>query len=327
MFKSLWRSLLVGTLAFALQEANAASGTYEQVHDFGPNPTNVGMFLYRPPVVAVSPPLVVAIHYCTGTAQAFFSGTEYANLADRYGYIVIFPEAPDSGGCWDVHTDATLTHDGGGDSLGIASMIRHAIANYSVDSNRVFVTGLSSGAMMTNVLAGAYPDLFQAGAAYAGVPYGCYAGPDMWNSACATGNVNKLGQQWGDLVRNGYPGYQGPRPKMQLWHGTEDEIIDYNNFKEGIKQWTNVFDISPTRTTAQYNSPLPGWTRSIYSQKFETISAIGVPHDIKLQEIQVLEWFEIIATPEISAYDACAIPEVFISSSQVCPNFYLPSLF
>ena len=34
------------------------------------------------------------------------------------------------------------------------------------DRGRVFATGLSSGAMMTNVLLGDYPDVFKAGAAF-----------------------------------------------------------------------------------------------------------------------------------------------------------------
>jgi acetylxylan esterase len=229
------KSLAVGLLAVV--GANAAAGSLQQVTNFGSNPTNVGMFLYRPARVATNPPLIVAMHFCTGTAQAYFSGTQYANLADQLGFIVIYPNAPDSGGCWDVHTTATLTHNGGGDSLGIASMVRYAIANYGVDASRVFMTGTSSGAMMTNVLAGAYPDLFKAGAAFAGVPYGCFAGPDMWNTPCAQGTLTKTAQQWviqtnvslleftltfkqGDQVRTGYPGYTGARPKLQIWQGT-----------------------------------------------------------------------------------------------------------
>ncbi|KAG6870107.1 hypothetical protein C0992_001011, partial [Termitomyces sp. T32_za158] len=191
--RPLLKFLTVAALAVL---GNAAASQLQQITNFGSNPTNVGIFLYRPPNVAASPALIVAIHYCQGTAQAYFSGTQYANLADQHGFLVIYPDAPDSGGCWDVHTTATLTHDAGGDSLGIASAVRYAITTYGVDPNRVFATGTSSGAMMTNVLAGAYPDLFKAGSAFAGVPYGCFAGPSLWNSACATGTISKTAQQW-----------------------------------------------------------------------------------------------------------------------------------
>lgn len=187
-------NLLVLSLAAVC--VNAAAGTLQRVTNFGSNPTNVGMYVYRPSNVQSRPALIVAMHYCTGTAQAYFQNTQYANRADSLGFIVIYPNAPDSGGCWDVHSDATLKHNAGGDSLGIASMVRYAISNYNVDASRVFMTGTSSGAMMTNVLAGAYPELFKAGAAFAGVPYGCFAGPGMWNSACSSGQLIKTAQQW-----------------------------------------------------------------------------------------------------------------------------------
>lgn len=183
-------------LSLIVTGAFAAAGQLQQVTNFGANPTNVGMFVYKPAQLANPPPLIVAMHYCTGTAQAYFSGTQYANLADTHGFIVIYPNAPDSGGCWDVHTNATLTHNAGGDSLGIVSQVRYAIANYGVDPTRVFATGTSSGAMMTNVLMGAYPDVFAAGSAFSGVPYGCFEGPDMWNSQCSTGQLIKTPQQW-----------------------------------------------------------------------------------------------------------------------------------
>jgi len=207
-----------------------------QVTNFGTNPTGAQMYIYVPDSLKSNPDIIVAMHYCGGTAQAYYSGTRYASLADQHGFIVIYPDAPDSGNCWDVHSTATLTHDAGGDSLGIASMVRYTIQKYGADATRVFMTGTSSGAMMTNVLAGAYPDLFAAGAAFAGVPYSCFAGSGMWNSQCATGQSSKTAQAWGDAVRAGYPGYTGRRPRMQLWHGTNDEILNYNNFLEEIKQ-------------------------------------------------------------------------------------------
>ena len=117
----------------------------------------------------------------------------------------MYPEAddvhqPHSGTCWDVSSTETLTHNGGSDSLGIVSAVRYAIANWGVDASRVFAAGTSSGAMMTSVLAGAYPDVFAAGVVDSGVAYGCFALPgqpeDSWNSQCSTGELIKTGAQW-----------------------------------------------------------------------------------------------------------------------------------
>ncbi|KAJ8495803.1 hypothetical protein ONZ45_g12699 [Pleurotus djamor] len=280
-------------LAVAFQGAlvTALSSTLQQVSNFGPNPTGVQMFVYRPTRLATPPPLIVAMHYCTGTAQAYFQGTSLAQLADTHGFIVVYPDAPDSGGCWDVHSTATLTHDAGGDSLAIASMVRFAIQNYGVDATRVFATGTSSGAMMTNVLMGAYPDLFKAGALFSGVPYGCFAGPNMWNSQCSQGQLIKTGAQWGDQVRSGFPGFTGTRPKVQFWHGTADTTLFPQNFQEEIKQWTNVFGVSETPSSTQTNNPLNGYTRTSYGPNVQGILAQGVGHTVPEQENDVMAWF------------------------------------
>jgi acetylxylan esterase len=67
-----------------------------------------------------------------------------------------------------------LTHNGGGDSQTIVNTVKYAAITYGGDLNRTFVTGTSSGAMMTNVMVGAYPDVCKAGSVYSGVPDGCF---------------------------------------------------------------------------------------------------------------------------------------------------------
>lgn len=183
--------------------ARAAQNQLQQVTaNIGPNPNNVGMFVYKPTKLASPTPLIVAIHQCTGSATGYFESTQYATLADEYGFIVVFPNSPRSGSCFDVNTPQTLTHNGGGDSQGIASMVSYAISTYGVDASKVFVTGTSSGAMMTNVMAGSYPELFQAASVYSGVAFGCFAGASSWNSECADGDLIQTPQQWVRQIYN-----------------------------------------------------------------------------------------------------------------------------
>lgn len=217
----------LSTLAasFALASvATALTSSLQQVTGFNSGPTAAGMYIYVPTTKKSPAPIIVAIHYCQGTASAYYSGTLYAQYADTYGYIVIYPNSPSSGGCWDVASTASLTHNGGGDSQTIVNMVTYAVSNYGGDASRVYVTGSSSGAMMTNVLAGAYPEVFQAGSAYSGVADGCFyvAGATAgmatpgWNSQCADGDLIQSAETWGNLVRSYYPGYTGARPKMML---------------------------------------------------------------------------------------------------------------
>ncbi|WP_155057983.1 extracellular catalytic domain type 1 short-chain-length polyhydroxyalkanoate depolymerase [Streptomyces blattellae] len=252
------------TASPAAARTQAPTAALTEVTGFGTNPSNLQMYLYVPDSVTANPAVLVAVHYCTGSGPAMYSGTEYASLADRYGFIVVYPSVTRASKCFDVSSPQALRRGGGSDPVGIKSMVDWTVRTYSADTGRIFVTGLSSGAMMTNVLLGNYPDVFAAGAAFAGVPFGCFATTDgsEWNSACAQGTVTRTPQQWGDLVRNSYPGYTGPRPRMQIWHGTQDDTLRYPNFGEQIKQWTNVHGVS--QTPAATDSPQSGWTRTRY---------------------------------------------------------------
>lgn len=265
--------------------STASAATLVEVTGFGTNPTNLRMHLYVPDGIGTRPAVLVAVHYCTGTGPAFYSGTDFARLADQYKFIVIYPSATRSGQCFDVWSQEALRRNGGSDPVGIRSMVGYVQQRYTTDPDRVFVTGASSGAMMTNVLLGDYPDVFKAGAAFMGVPFGCFATtpPNTWNSECANGQVTKTPQQWGDLVRGAYPGYSGARPRMQVWHGTEDATLRYPNFGEEIKQWTNVLGVS--QTPAYTDTPQSGWTRTRYGgtgtmAPVEAISAQGIGHSL-----------------------------------------------
>ncbi|MER5891851.1 PHB depolymerase family esterase [Streptomyces sp. NPDC001876] len=275
---------LVSALLLAVAPpASAASLT--EVTSFGSNPSGLRMHVYVPDTVQQRPAVLVAVHYCTGSGPAFHSGTEFASLADRYGFIVVYPSATRSGNCFDVSSPQALKRDGGSDPVGIRSMVSYVQQRYGADSGRIFVTGASSGAMMTNVLLGNYPDVFKAGAAFMGVPHSCFATTDGsgWNSACANGTVDRTPQAWGALVRAAYPGYSGARPRMQIWHGTEDSTLRYPNFAEQIDQWTDVHGVS--RTPAATDTPQSGWTRTRYGATgnqapVEAISVQGVGHSL-----------------------------------------------
>ncbi|MET8573321.1 PHB depolymerase family esterase [Streptomyces sp. NPDC005012] len=270
---------------FLLGTPSARAASLTEVTAFGNNPGNLRMYEYVPSTAGAGAPVLVAVHYCTGTGPGFHAGSEFASLADRYGFIVVYPDANVGGQCFDVSSPQALKHNGGSDPTSIASMVGNVVQRHGADPDRVYVTGASSGAMMTNVLLGAYPDVFKAGAAFAGVPFGCFATTDGsgWNSACADGRISRTPQQWGDLVRAAYPGYSGPRPRMQLWHGTTDTTLHYNNFGEEIKQWTNVLGVSQTPVLT--DSPQSGWTRTRYGSDsaqapVEAISVAGVGHSL-----------------------------------------------
>ena len=210
-------------------------------------PSDVTMSIYVPDKLAAKPPLVTVVHYCGGSASAVFGqAKDIKAAADKYGFIMILPAQTHSGGCWDVSSQKSQTHDGGGDTHAIAQMVRYSITKYNANADRVYSTGDSSGAMMTQLLMAVYPDIFKAGSAFAGVPAGC---SNVFDGSGLCGLSAQTAQQWGDRVRAMFPAYKGHRPRLQLVHGDADPTITYKNEAEAIKEWTNVLGLSTDPTT------------------------------------------------------------------------------
>ncbi|WP_192581020.1 extracellular catalytic domain type 1 short-chain-length polyhydroxyalkanoate depolymerase [Micromonospora noduli] len=262
-----------GLVAPTVGPAYAASLT--EVTSFGDNPGRMRMHVYVPDNRPTRPAVVVAMHGCGGSGPGFYSGSEFASLADRYGYIVIYPSATQQAGfgnCFDVWSDAAKRRGGGSDPVSIVSMVRYVQQQYAADPERVYATGSSSGGMMTNHMLALYPDLFKAGAAFMGVPFNCFANAADFpptSSQCTGGNMNRTPQQWGDAVRQAYPGHSGPRPRVQLWHGTNDTLVPYSLLQEAIEQWTNVFGLSQTPTST--DTPQANWNRRRYADSGGTV--------------------------------------------------------
>ncbi|KAL2694897.1 hypothetical protein Neosp_001486 [[Neocosmospora] mangrovei] len=276
--------VLLGTVTAQLQ----------QITNFGSNPSGAKMFVHVPTNLPSNPAIVVAIHHCQGTAQSYYQNTPYAQLSDQKGFIVIYPESPYSGTCWDVSSKATMTHDGGANSNSIANMVRYALNTYKANPAKVFVTGSSSGAMMTNVMAATYPDLFAAGIVYSGVPAGCFFTNSVngWNSDCAQGRVNKSPADWANMVKDAYPGYNGARPKMQIYHGGADNILLSPNYQETIDQWAGVFgynSVSPQ--SSSNNVPQAGYKTDTFGPNLVGIFAQNVGHSVPVRGADDMKFF------------------------------------
>ncbi len=289
-------------VAATVVAAPAQAASLVQVTSFGANPGQLGMYLYVPDNVPARAPVLVVSHYCTGSAQAMFNGSQFDELANRYGYIVVYPQANRPGQCFDVSSSQALTHGGASDPTSIANMVAYVQQRYSTDPSRVYATGVSSGAMTTQVLLATYPDVFAAGSAFAGVPATCFStnspppgssSQAPWNSQCSQGQISRTAQQWGDLARAAYPGYSGPRPRVQLWHGTQDTTLAYANHGEAIKQWTNVLGVSGTPSSTVVNGSI---TRTRYGgtgdqAPVEANSLANTGHNLPVDAAAAIHFF------------------------------------
>ncbi len=229
-------------LLFVLCSAQLkAQSGWQTVTGFGSNPGALNMYSFAPAALPANAPLVLAMHGCTQTASQIAVQTGWNTLASRHNFYVVYPEqiaANNSNTCfnWFLSGDQSKNQ---GEALSIKQMVDYMCAHYSIDTNRIFVTGLSAGACMTNVMMACYPQTFSKGAVMAGVPYKAATNASTSSNA-TSGFVTQTPAQWGTLVRNENPSYTGPFPKVAVFHGSSDPVVNINNAAEQVKQWTNV---------------------------------------------------------------------------------------
>ena len=230
--------------------ARAAAGALVQVTSFGSPPGARALFPYTPANLPASAPLVVALHGCTQTANDYFTHSGWAELADRYGFAVVFPQtssANNSLSCfgWYLPGDSTR---GNGEAASVTSMVDYSKAHLSIDASRVFVTGLSAGGGMTADLLADYPDVFAGGGIDSGLPAQC-ATSQTQATNCQQNNQNLTPAQWAAKVRNSFPSWTGPWPRVAIWHGTQDFVVYPINATELRDQWTAVHGVGQTPVT------------------------------------------------------------------------------
>jgi poly(hydroxyalkanoate) depolymerase family esterase len=255
-----------------------------EVTGFGANPGNLRMFAYAPEHLPPQAPLVIALHGCTQTSDEYDHGTGWSSLADRLGFAVVYPQQqpannPKNCFSWFLPGDSARGH---GEALSIREMVEHAITTFAADRSKVFVTGFSAGGAMASVMLATYPEVFAGGALIAGLPYGSASNVQQAFEAMFTERKHAA-QALGDRVRVASR-HRGPWPKISVWHGTSDPIVNSSNSEDIIRQWTNVHGLSDRPS---YQELIGSHMRRIWSDEngdalIEAFSISGMAHGVPL---------------------------------------------
>lgn len=218
----------------------------ERVVDFGENPGNLTMYKVVPHSAKGRVPLVVALHGCTQTAAEFDQRSGWSHLAEKAGFLMLYPEQQSGNNammCFNWGAPTGRVNNlirGEGENHSIAQMINHMKENYNIGD--IYITGFSAGGALSANMLSLYPDLFKAGAIMAGIPFGC-ANDLLSSFSCMFQGKTFTSQEWGDFVRGAFQ-YNGRYPKVSIWHGSSDYTVTPNNALELVKQWTNIHGIS-----------------------------------------------------------------------------------
>jgi len=265
-------------------KAPARPSRLREITNFGSNPGNLRMHVYVPDGIHPSPPLVIALHGCTQTADAYDHGAGWSDLADRLGFILVFPEqqlANNPKNCFSWFLPGDTARDSG-EALSIREMIAKAVDKYGVDRSRIFVTGLSAGGAMASVMLATYPEIFAGGAIIAGLPYGSASSVQeafeaMFNERAPSSRA------LGGHVRAASK-HDGPWPKISVWHGTADTVVRPSNGEHIIRQWIDVQKLPDRPSGEEQNGRHTRrvWKDATGATRIEAYSINGMAHGVPL---------------------------------------------
>lgn len=229
---------------------SARPDAVRRIADFGANPGNLTMLAYTPAGLPRRAPLVVLLHGCGQEASTFAEAAGWIALADRVGLALVLPEQTGRNNhqrCFRWFRAAHTARERG-EAGSIRAMVADAVCRFDSDPGGVFVVGLSAGAAMAVALLAAYPDVFAAGASVAGLPVGAANGTASALARMAqAGPTSRSAEVWATLARQHAPaGFRGPWPRLSIWHGGQDTVVDPANAALLARQWCALHGLETT---------------------------------------------------------------------------------
>ena len=276
------RSSRKGATAFA-----PSAGIEDRLSDLPAvraNPGNLIGRCYVPPGLSGPAPLVVVLHGCTQNAAVYDHGSGWSRLADRHGFLLLFPEQQRANNpmlCFNWFS-GNDSQRGMGEAASIKAMIDAMAKSHEVDPNRIFVTGLSAGGAMSSVMLATYPEIFAAGAIIAGMAYGC-ASDVAGAFDCMSGRASADARELGQKVRRASP-HKGPWPRVQVWQGSADSTVAPSNADAIVLQWAHLHGLKakPDRADRVAGHPRRAWLGAKSEPLIEQYMITGMAHGIPL---------------------------------------------
>lgn len=267
-----------------LDHALGDTGRLTPLPEFGPNPGALKAYTYIPADLPRGAPLVVVLHGCTQTATGYDIGSGWSQMADRYGFALLFPEQQHQNNanlCFNWFS-ANDTRRGHGEALSIRQMIAAVGSAHTIDPARIFVTGLSAGGAMTSVMLATYPDVFAGGAIIAGLPFGCAVSvPQAFDRM--RGHGLPVAAELSARVRAASD-HRGPWPTISIWHGSTDATVSSTNARAIFDQWSALHGVAstPNRSETVDGYPHRVWCNGEGRVVIEDYTITGMGHGTPL---------------------------------------------
>jgi len=196
-------------------------------------------------------PLVVVLHGCRQSAKDAALGTGVNALADRMGFVAVYPEQSDSNNarrCWNWF-DRRHQVRGSGEPAAIARITEQVLDSspgaVTLDRNQVHVMGLSAGGAMAGILAATYPDLYASAGIHSAPQY--RAARTVITALLAMKNGGPNPEQQGRLAHSAMGSRTRVVPVIVV-QGDKDQTVWAGNGERVARQWLTTSQLVTGQT-------------------------------------------------------------------------------
>ncbi len=176
-------------------------------------------------------PVIIGLHGGGGSADQFARSSGLSRPANRQGYAVIYPEGTGRAATWNGgYCCGSAQRNRVDDMAFLDAVITDAIRRFGLNSERLYLTGMSNGAIMAETYAARHPGRVRAVAGVAGT--------------MDTGRIR----------------VKGPVPLLHI-HGTADAMVPYAG-GQGDSSLTRTNFASVVSVEAAFLAPFPMLART-----------------------------------------------------------------
>lgn len=119
-------------------------------------------------------PLVVLLHGCKQDAEIIMKGTRLKEAAEKNNFFLLVPQQEifhNSDHCWNWFYPINQSRHPMGEIGQVIAAVEALKASMAIDTERLFVIGMSAGGAMAHNMLACYPDYFKAVAVHSGLAY------------------------------------------------------------------------------------------------------------------------------------------------------------
>ncbi|WP_440874900.1 extracellular catalytic domain type 1 short-chain-length polyhydroxyalkanoate depolymerase [Thalassotalea sp. PLHSN55] len=260
-----------------------AMASFKPLTGFGDNPGELDASFYAKG--AQTKNLVVLLHGCVQSGEALAQQSGFLDLAKQHNFALLVPQQKQSNNiknCFNWFS-AQDTNKDSGETLSLVNMINSTKAQLS--SEQVFIVGLSAGGAMTSSLLVHYPQLFNAGAVIAGIPYPCADNLIKAISCMRTGPSQSVSELT-DAIKS-INNANAPWPKLSIWTGSNDKVVHPSNAQMLAQHWAQLNNLpKKPKQTEHKGYQISQWHNQANTVQVELIELDNIGHGIAVNSQQ-----------------------------------------